>query len=346
MKVLVVGGAGYIGCVLVRELLARGHSVCVYDRLFCGHDGLAEIRDHITLEIADIRRVSAHHLEHIDAVINLAGLSSDPTAEFKPELTYEMNVAGAVHLARVCKEAGIRRYLFASSCSVYDSHVVDDASDVLLDESSVVNPVSAYAKSKLKAEQQLLLLADGEFKPVLLRKGTVYGLSPRMRYDLVINTLLKDALSRGCMVLKAGGEMWRPIVEIRDAARAYIACLEADEAIVGGEILNVVFANFRVCEMALRIRETLRNLNINSDIRAEYTERKVRSYRVSGSKLERVLKFRPTVSLEESIQHAVGEMRRRNLTDFEHPQYYNIRWFDCLEEAHRIGGHAGSIFNE
>jgi nucleoside-diphosphate-sugar epimerase len=343
VKVLVLGGAGYVGCVLVQELLARGHRVRVCDSLFFGEAGLSEVYNRIELETDDIQHISMHHLEGIDAVINLAGISSDPTAEFKPELTYAMNVTGAIRLAHICKEVGVRRYLLASSCSIYDANVSDDSSDVLLDESSPVTPVSAYARSKFEAEQQLLQLADREFSPVLLRKGTIYGFSPRMRFDLVINTLLKDALSRGCMVLHAGGETWRPVVEVRDAARAYVACLEADETAVAGEIFNVVFANFRVCEMALRIREALREFDIATDIRAEYTQRKARSYRVSGEKLERMLGYRPTVSIEDAVKSTVGGLRRHGFHDLDHSKYYNIRWFEHLEETQSSDKEAGVV---
>jgi nucleoside-diphosphate-sugar epimerase len=332
LKVLVVGGAGYIGCILVRELLSRGHTVRVCDRMFFGDAGLEDVRAQIEMVNIDIRQISARQLEGIDAVVNLAGISSDPIAEFKPEMTYQMNVIGAVHLAQVCKVAGVPRYLFASSCSVYDNNGIDDASDVLLDESSPIQPTSAYATSKLEGEKQLMELADADFSPVFLRKGTIYGFSPRMRYDLVINTLLKDALSKGCMVLHAGGEVWRPVVEIRDAAHAYVACLEADEATVSGQVFNVVFANFRVCEMALRIRETLRELGIETDIRAEYTQKRARSYRVSGKKLEDTLGFKPSVSIEASVKRAMSALRERGLLNFDHPRYYNIRWFEHLEQ--------------
>jgi nucleoside-diphosphate-sugar epimerase len=342
VKVLVAGGAGYIGSVLVRQLVARGHEVRVYDRLFFGDAGLSDVRAQIRVEVDDIRRMQARQLEGIDAVINLAGVSSDPIAEFRPELTYEMNVRGAIHLARVCKEAGVRRYLFASSCSVYDAHVSTDEADVLLDELSSISPASAYARSKLEAETQLLLLADRGFSPVILRVGTVYGFSPRMRYDLVINTLLKDALGRGCMVLQAGGETWRPVVEVRDAAGAYLACLEADGPAIAGEIFNVVFANFRVCEMALRVREALRGIGITTDVRAEYTQRKARSYRVSGRKLKQVLGVAPAVGIEESVKTAVGQIRDGGLTDFEHPNYYNIRRLECPEEAPGVASGSAS----
>lgn len=333
MRVLVTGGAGYIGSVLVRRLLAAGHAVRVVDRLFFGAESLADVRTAVEVWVGDIRQISVRELEGTDAVINLAGISSDPTAEFKPELTREMNVAGAVRLAKACVEAGVARYLFASSCSVYDADRVDDESDVLLDETSPVHPVSTYARSKREAELALLALADRSFSPVILRMGTVYGFSPRMRYDLVINTVLKDALSRGCMVLEAGGETWRPVVEVRDAADAYVACLDAASAVVDGQIFNVVFANFRVCEMALRIREALRSLGIPTDVRAEYTQRKARSYRVSGRKLRAALGVGPTVSIEDSVTAAVHEIRGRGLTDFEDPNYYNIRRLEQLEEA-------------
>ena len=333
MRVLVTGGAGYIGSVLVRRLLAAGHAVRVVDRLFFGAESLADVRTAVEVWVGDIRQISVRELEGTDAVINLAGISSDPTAEFKPELTREMNVTGAVRLAQACVEAGVGRYLFASSCSVYDADRVDDESDALLDETSPVRPVSMYARSKREAELALLALADRSFSPVILRMGTVYGFSPRMRYDLVINTLLKDALSRGCMVLLAGGETWRPVVEVRDAADAYMACLDAAPAVVDGQIFNVVFANFRVCEMALRIREALRSLGILTDVRAEYTQRKARSYRVSGRKLRAALGVGPTVSIEDSVTAAVHEIWGGGLTDFEDPNYYNIRRLERLEEA-------------
>ena len=344
MKVLVAGGAGYVGCMLVRELLSRGHAVTVFDRMFFGDAGVPDMDGEVELVNEDIRQISASQLEGVDAVINLAGISSDPVAQFKPQLTYEMNVTGAVHLAHVCKESGVRRYLYASSCAVYDSDVVDNASDVLLDESSPVHPTSPYAMSKLEAERQLLALADREFCPVFLRKGTVYGYSPRMRYDLVINTLLKDALSRGRMVLQAGGETWRPLVEVRDAARAYVECLEADEHVVAGEAFNVVFGNFRVSEMALRIRETLRAMGIITDIQAEYSQQRVRSYRVSGTKLEKILRFTPSVGIQQSVEAAVTEIRRKEIAEFEDPKNYNIRWFQCLEEKQRLAGLDDSVF--
>ena len=330
MNVLVVGGAGYVGSVLVRELLAKGHAVGVYDSLLFGKEGLTAVQSHIQLKIGDIRQITSSELEGFDAVINLGGISSDPTAEFKPNLTYEMNVVGAVRIARMCKEVGIRRYLFASSCSVYDAQSVDDQSDVLLDESSDIYPTSAYATSKLEAERQVSELADESFQPVFLRKGTIYGFSTRMRYDLVINTLLKDVLACGYMTIHSGGEMWRPVLEIRDAAKAYIVCLEAEDSAVQSQVFNVVFENYRVCEMALRIRETFRELGTFSDIRAEYTQKKVRSYRVSGHQMEERLGFRPQISIEDSVTRMIAKIAAHGMKDYGHSRHYNTRWLEDL----------------
>ena len=342
MKVLVVGGAGYVGCVLVRELLSHGHEVRVYDRMFFDDGGLAGIRERVDVAIDAVRRISARHVVGNEAVINLAGISSDPTAEFKPDLTREMNVEGAVRLAEVCKEVGVHRYLFASSCSVYDSSQYDDESDVLLDESSPTVPVSTYARSKLEAERRLLHLSDDFFTLVILRKGTVYGYSPRMRFDLVINTFLKDALSRGYMTLHAGGETWRPVIGVKDTARAYVACLDAEEASVRREVFNVIFGNFRVSEMALRVRETLRKIDPTIDIRAEYTQERSRSYRVSEGKLGRVLGFRPAESIENVIEDAIYWLQRQGDIDFEHAKYYNTRLLDSLDKIQPLGS---SFFN-
>ncbi len=187
-------------------------------------------------------------------------------------------------------------------------------------------------------------MADRDFCPVILRKGTIYGFSPRMRYDLVVNTFVKDALSKGVLTLHYGGEMWRPLVDIRDAARAYIACLEAEEEKVRGEIFNVSFQNVRISELALRVREALRQEGIEVDIRPDYGYKGVRSYRVSAHKIEQVLGVRPKVSIEESVVDMVEKIRRYGYIDFDNPRYYNIRWMRLLEEAREVILVTGSVF--
>jgi nucleoside-diphosphate-sugar epimerase len=165
-----------------------------------------------------------------------------------------------------------------------------------------------------------------------------------MRYDLVVNTFVKDALSKSVITLHYGGEMWRPLVDIRDVARAYIAALEAPEAKVRGQIFNVSFQNFRISELALRVKEALREVKVQVDIRPDYSYKGVRNYRVSAQKIDRVLGVHPKVTVEESVVDMVKRVREYGYTDFDNPRYYNIRWMQLLEEAHKVISVTGSVF--
>jgi nucleoside-diphosphate-sugar epimerase len=207
-----------------------------------------------------------------------------------------------------------------------------------------VAPRAAYSSSKFEAERGLQAMAGKDFCPVILRKGTIYGFSPRLRYDLVVNTFVKDALSKGTITMHFGGQMWRPLLDVRDAARAYIAALEAPDDKVRGQVFNVVYENFRISELALRVRETLRGLGVNVDVHPDYAQTGVRSYRISGEKMDRVLGFRPTLSLEESLKDLYEKVTRNGYTDWHHPIYYNIAWMRMLEQAHSIIGVTGSVF--
>ncbi|MBI4329558.1 MAG: SDR family oxidoreductase [Chloroflexi bacterium] len=346
MNVLVVGGAGYVGSVVVRELLERGYEVRVFDRLFYGDRGLQEVRERIALLVGDMRQLPHEALEGVDAVINLGGLSNDPTAEYNPAANREMNTLAAIALARQCIERGISRYVFASSASIYDIGVSAEEKDVILDEESPVAPKAAYSSSKYEAERALLQLMreHQDFCPVILRKGTVFGFSPRMRYDLVVNTFVKDALKTGKMTVFYGGEMWRPLLSVQDAARAYIASLEAPEEVVRGQVFNVSYGNFRISEVALRVREGLREAGVAADIVTDYDYRGVRSYRVSAQKIARTLAFRPVVGIEEAVRDMVAQIRRHNCTDFDNPRYYNLSWMRILEEADAIIRVTGTVF--
>lgn len=343
-RILVVGGAGYVGSILTRELLERGYAVRVADRLYYGDGGLREIRDRIDLVVADMRALPAEAFRDIDGVVNVAGLSNDPTAEYNPAANREMNTLATVRLAEQCKQAGVQRYVFASSCSIYDQGLSDDGRDVVLDETADVRPRAAYATAKYEAEQRLLAMAGPDFCPVILRKGTIFGFSPRMRYDLVVNTFVKDALSRGTIAIYYGGEMWRPLLDVRDAARAYIAGLEADAELVRGQIFNVAFQNVRISELALRVRTALRDLGVSVDIVPDYSYRGVRSYRVSATKIQRVLGFHAKVDIEEAVREMAASIRQYHYDDFDNPRYYNIRWVQFLEEAERTVAVTGSVF--
>jgi len=343
-KILVIGGAGYVGSVLVDELLRRGYAVKVFDRLIYGDAGLRDVRDRVEVVVGDMRAIEQSVFEDVATVVNLGGLSNDPTAEFNPDANYQMNTIATEVSAKQAKQAGVGRYIFASSCSIYDQGVEDPEADLVLDESSEVAPRAAYSSSKFEGEQRLLPMTDQSFCPVVLRKGTVYGWSPRMRFDLVVNTFLKDALTRGKITIHYGGEMWRPLVDVRDAARAYVACLEADEDKVRGQIFNVMFRNMRISELALRVQGALAEHGIKVDIDAAYGYTGVRNYRVSARKIASVLDFRPVVTIEESVANALSKLTGQSIAELENPRHYNIRWLKLLEEAEGVLGARGALW--
>jgi len=341
MNVLVVGGAGYVGCVLVRELLGRGYGVRVLDRLFFGDDGLRDVADRIELIEGDMRALPPSLFDGIDAVVNLGGLSNDPTAEYNPTANHEMNTVAAAQLAEACVEQGVPRYVLASSASIYDRGALDERHDALLDEDSAVHPTATYSVSKREAELRLLQLTSDAFTPVILRKGTIFGFSPRMRYDLVVNTFVKDALAHGAIALHCGGELWRPLVSVRDAARAYALALEAPKELVAGEIFNVVRRNYRISELALRVREVLRAHGVACDLRPDYAERKVRTYRVAGTKMQRLLGFEPADDVDGAVAEMIERVRAGVAADFDNPRYYNIEWMRAHENESDRDGAAG-----
>ncbi len=249
MKLLVTGGAGYIGSVLVRLLIERGHQVRVLDRLYWGRGPLAAVAERVEIVHGDVRHLPEGTLDGVDGVVHLAGLSNDPTAEYNPAANWEMNAIATEQLALACIRRGVRRFVLGSSCSIYDGLPTDE----VLDETAEVRPQGAYATSKRWAEQRLIELAGAGLTPVILRQGTVYGYSPRMRYDLVVNTFVKDALVHGRLFLHGGGWMWRPLVDVRDAAQTYLRVLEAPEAQVASQIFNVVHDNYQIRQLAMLV---------------------------------------------------------------------------------------------
>jgi nucleoside-diphosphate-sugar epimerase len=342
----VIGGAGYVGCVLVEELLAKGYSVRVLDRLFFGREPIAPLLDRIELVVEDMREFDESHVEDCGAMINIGGLSNDPTAEFNPRANHEMNTEASIRAAAVAKRAGIPRLIFGSTASIYDRGVGRNASDELMDERRDVHPTAAYASSKFEAEQGILRMADADFAPVSFRQGTVFGFSPRMRYDLVVNTFVKDALSTGRMTLFYGGAMWRPLIDVRDVARAYVTALEADLDAIRGQIFNLAAENFRVSELALQVRQALAAAGVETELSVDLEPRMVRSYRMSTQKVERELGFEAGSTVEDSVRRMVREIRRRSYTDFSHPRYYNIEWMKLLEETVAVVSRHGYVLSK
>lgn len=344
MKVLLIGGAGYVGSVLAEELLERGYSVMIFDRFYFGNKGIEPFQDRVKILQGDMRELPQEALKGVDVVVNIGGLSNDPTAEYNPKANEEMNTHATKLSAEMCLKMGVKRYILASSCSIYDVGVRKAEKDVMLDENSKVAPRAAYSSSKFEAEKILLSMQSKDFVPVILRKGTIYGFSYRMRYDLVVNTFVRDSLAKGFITPFFGGEMWRPLVDVRDVAKAYIVCIEADDDIVGGEIFNLVYKNFRISELALRVRAALKKINIDIDIKPDYRYRGVRSYRVSGEKIKNQLNFVPSISVEDSVVDMVDKIKKFNDLNFDDPVYYNINWMKTLERAEEVIRITGKIF--
>jgi len=326
-KILVTGGCGYIGSVLVPILLERGYKVRVFDKLYFGEESLKRVRDKIELIPGDVRNFNPDILDGIEGVIHLGSLSNDPTAAFNPQATHSINYEGTIKLAKACKEKGIKRFTFASTCAVYGFHL-----EGVADETFPVNPQSDYAKSKLDVDTELQKMAGDGFCPVSLRQATVFGFSPRMRWDIVINAFVMHAFKTGKLDVWYGGEAWRPVVHVKDTAMAHIQCLEAEPNKVCGEIFNLVYKNYRILELAHRVRKALSDLGIKVEVDVNYDEVDKRSYRTKGEKIKKVLGFAPSVSVEEGVKEIVEVLRSGQYRNFDHPIYYNMPWMKLLVE--------------
>ncbi len=312
MRILVTGGAGYIGSVLVPILISRGHRVRVID---CGMFGTDQVDPAADLIVADILSPREGWFADMDAVVHLAGLSNDPMAAFSPSLNYLLNASGPAIVAHAAKEAGIQRFVFGSTCSVYG--LSDDGE---VDEEHDASPAFPYAVSKLMGERAISCLGDERFRTIILRKGTVVGWSPRMRFDLVTNTMVKSALTEGKIVAH-NADLWRPLIDVRDAASAYIAAAEADLTITG--MFNIAGQNYSIGELADEVASTLREFDVEAEVVKE-ERHDLRSYRVSTAKAARELEFRAEVQMNETIRVMMREIRRLGINDFANPKYYNV----------------------
>jgi nucleoside-diphosphate-sugar epimerase len=325
--VLITGGAGYIGCVLTERLLERGYRVRILDRLYWGRAPLARVIDRIEIVEADLRDMPATALDGVDAVIHLSGLSNDPTAEYDPEANWQMNAIATETLARACIDRDVERLVFASSCSLYDG-----LPPGMHDETAPIQPRGAYATSKRYGEEALQALVGEGLCPVILRNGTVYGHSPRMRFDLVVNTFVKDALLRGQLSLHGGGWMWRPLVDVRDVSDAMIATLEAPAELVRGEIFNVLHSNYQIRELAMLVAGSVQLLGRQVTLREEPAPRLTRDYECSNTKLASRLGFQPSRSVTEAISGILASIDCEDKTMLSDPRFYNIRWLELLNE--------------
>lgn len=326
-NVLVVGGAGYLGSVLVRKLLQTGRRVRVLDSFIYGKRSLQPLEGHRSLEIVegDFRNIETvvNSLRDIDAVVLLAAVVGDPAAQYRPEQTIETNILAAQSLAFACKLHCISRFVFASTCSVYGR------TDRVLDEGSPLNPVSLYARSKIFSEKCILDLAGDNFSPTILRMGTLYGFSPRMRFDLVVNTMsMKAHVEKKIQVF--GGSQWRPLLHVEDAANAFARCLDAPLEKIGNQVFNVGSneQNYRIIEIADLIGAALRKVKIE----VEDAQLDARDYRVSFDKIRRDLGFKAGETIPRAAKRIDRELALGNLRNPFAKVYYN-HYFDAAEES-------------
>ena len=325
-NILVTGGGGYIGTTLVPMLLEAGYGVRVLDRFFFGRDLLTP---HANLEIVveDSRRLSTQHLEGVDAVIDLVAISNDPSGELFQDATYQINHRSRQHCAELAKAAGVHRYILPSSCSIYG---FKDA-DVVADETSPPAPLTTYARANEMAEQSVLQLADEHFCVVVLRQATVFGLSPRMRFDLAINGMTYGAWKTGKLPLMRDGSQWRPMVHVRDTAKAQIFMLEAEHSRINGEIFNVGSAanTYQIGPLGETVAKC-----VPKDVQIEwYGDPDHRSYRVSFDKIE-ALGFRAELTAADGVAEIcaaldAGAIDRETRT-------ITLDWYKQLVDWHRI----------
>ena len=343
MHVLVTGGGGYIGLELCRQLLERGDTVRVVDRFFFGEAPLRALAERsagrLTSVAGDVRAFEGGWLDGIDAVSHLAGLSNDPTAEYNPEANWQMNAVATERLAEAAKRRGVERFVFGSSASLYDG-----IGPGMFDESTDVRPRGAYSISKKYGEDALRRLTDATFAPTILRQGTVYGWSARMRFDLVVNTFLKDAVAVGKLYLHGGGWQWRPLVDVGDVARAHIACLEAPPDAVRGEIFNVMQENYQVRQLAMLVAGSLSLKGRHVTLEEAPLPKLVRDYRMSNQKLTERLGFTPAVTVLESIDAMLQRLPLDDVGWLANPRWYNITWMSLLEEVHAAQRPFASIY--
>jgi nucleoside-diphosphate-sugar epimerase len=317
----VIGGAGYIGSALLPKLLDQGHQVRLLDLMFFGESPIAQVLSHPKLELieGDFRHVESvlRCIHDVDTVVHLGAIVGDPACSLDESLTIDVNLSATRMVADVSKDAGVERFIFASTCSVYG------ACDETLDEHSMVKPVSLYGRTKLASERVLMSMADERFAPTLIRFATIYGFSGRTRFDLVVNLLAAKAKIDGEITVH-GGNQWRPFVHVDDAARAVAMAVDAPSELVANQILNVGSndQNYTIQQIAELVRDQV----VSAKIITSEDAVDIRNYRVDFSKIRNELGFEPQWTVESGIHQVLEAIAEGNVTDYRDPRYSNVKF--------------------
>ena len=325
---MVTGAGGYIGTQLVKDLVKAGHEVTAVDRFFFGLEPIADLVNNKNFKVLqkDIRDLTIADLNKHDAVCDLACLSNDPAGEIDPELTYQINRDGRIHVAETSKKAGVRKYILSSSCSVYGQ-----GEDPELTEKSSTNPISVYAKSTLQAEEHNLGLSDNNFSVTALRNATVFGLSTRMRFDLVVNLMTLTAFQKGRIIVMGGGLQWRPLVHLSDVSSAFQRVIECENSKVNGEIFNIGLSNFQIKNLAYLVREEL-PFPIEIDTAPDDPDK--RDYNVVFEKAEKVLGFKAKTSVTEGIKEIYLALKAGKVDTGI--KTVTVQWYRNIIEAKKL----------
>ena len=327
MKILVTGGAGYIGSILSRILLERGHDITLLDRLYFGTKPIEDIIEKIALIKGDIRWFDPNLLKSIDAVLDLASLSNDPSGELDPQKTLEINYKGRVRVANLSKKFGVSKYVLASSCSVYGFQ------EGSLTEESGLNPLTTYAKASANAEKEVLPLADRDFSVTVLRQATVYGYSHRMRFDLAINGMVLGFNKNGQIPIMRDGKQWRPFVHVKDTSNAFATVLESEPELVNGQIFNVGSnaQNVQIFDLAELVAES-----INLPFKYEwYGDPDKRSYKVSFDKIKKTLNYKTDYTPRKGAKEVFDALKAGTLNG-DDPKTITVKWYKTLLESQSL----------
>lgn len=343
-NILISGGAGYIGSVLVFELLERNYNVTVVDKGYFGFDSLDGAKDRIEISKLDfLSYAKKNDLGEFDAVCHLGGFSNDPQADFSPEGNLKINRDEAIEFFNKCVDDQVEKFIFASSAAIYG---FNDEKE--LDENWSPDPKSNYAISKLQAEEGMWQRKD-EIQLAILRQGTVMGCSPRQRYDLVVNMMVRDAFDKGIVNVFGGGEIWRPLINVIDVALAYIKIIENDG--FESDIFNLLYKNYRISELAHRVVHSIIKINSSYEgtiqINMDYDSPcDVRSYALNGKKIKDKLGIVPSIDITETVRMFLYNFEKGNCVDFGNPIYYNIDWIKMGTKFTEIIKGNPNVFHE